>query len=225
MSGPRCWRKPSPSRRQSIEPGAGLREPATERPDEFVISPESETVPGSEIPSAAEFEISAESPASDDTPVFEISAESEAPSAPSAESHEGAYELPALELPVEAPKAAVKPPAPPAKAPEPEFELEQDYELVLDPEPIVPAYDQRPPETPVVPKAPEPEAVAHNAAPSLPGNGLASDQFLADLANEIDSLGIGGLRQRIPSRLGTTRRRRTPPRPKKSLLLQWKQVR
>jgi len=35
--------------------------------------------------------------------------------------------------------------------------------------------------------------VAHNAAPSSPGNGLACDQFLADLANEIDSLGIGGL--------------------------------
>jgi len=175
------------------EPAAGLKEPATEQPHEFVISPESETVPRSEIPAAAESEISAESPAPDDTPVFEISAESEPPSAPSAESQEAAYELPALELPVEAPKAAAKPPAPPAKTPEPEFELEQDYELVLDPEPIVPAYDQRPPEAPVAPKAPEPEAVAHNAAPSLPGNGLASDQFLADLANEIDSLGIGGL--------------------------------
>src|SRR2546429_763304 len=29
---------------------------------------------------------------------------------------------------------------------EPEFELEQEYELVLDAEPLVPAYDQKPPE-------------------------------------------------------------------------------
>jgi tetratricopeptide (TPR) repeat protein len=42
-----------------------------------------------------------------------------------------------------------------------------------------------------VPKTPEP--VTHNAAPALPSNALASDQFLSDLANEIESLGIGGL--------------------------------
>jgi tetratricopeptide (TPR) repeat protein len=36
--------------------------------------------------------------------------------------------------------------------------------------------------------------VAQNAAPAPPaGSGFASDQFLADLANEIDQLGIGGL--------------------------------
>jgi len=172
-------------------PSPEFQVPAVEQADEFVISDEPETVPGTEIPAAAEFEISAES--AEDTPVFEIAEEGTTPSVPAAELQETAFELPALELPVEAPKAAAAPPTPPAKTPEPEFELEQDYELVLDPEPLVPAYDQRPPETPVVPKAPEPEPVAHNAAPSLPGNGLASDQFLADLANEIDSLGIGGL--------------------------------
>ncbi len=85
------------------------------------------------------------------------------------------------------------PPAPVAKAPaakapepEPEFEVEQDYELVLEPEPLVPAHDQRPPETPIVPREAEP--VAQDAA-----SGLASDQFLSDLANEIDQLGIGEL--------------------------------
>jgi tetratricopeptide (TPR) repeat protein len=96
--------------------------------------------------------------------------------------------------------AAAKPKAPPAakttqKPPqtsEPEFELEQEYELVLEAEPLVPAYDQRPPETPIVP--PKPERGAKNAAPAPPaGSGFASDQFLADLANEIDQLGIGGL--------------------------------
>jgi tetratricopeptide (TPR) repeat protein len=103
-------------------------------------------------------------------------------------------------IPVEPPPAA-KTPAPvasagvppkPPKAAEPEFELEQDFELVLEPEALVPAYDQKPPETPVA--APPPEPVAQNATPAPPaGSGFASDQFLADLASEIDQLGIGGL--------------------------------
>ena len=54
----------------------------------------------------------------------------------------------------------------------------------------MPAYDQKPPEKPVAPPAP----VGKNAAPTPPpGNSFASDQFLADLANEIDQLGIGEL--------------------------------
>jgi len=125
-------------------------------------------------------------------------------------------EEPSLVLPEEAPPAAAKAnpfaeisaelpatdeakktPAPevpkkPAKAPEPEFELEQDFELVLDPEPLVPAYDQKPPETPIAP--PQREPVAQNASPAPPaGSGFASDQFLADLANEIDGLELDKL--------------------------------
>jgi tetratricopeptide (TPR) repeat protein len=99
------------------------------------------------------------------------------------------------ELPVSDP--AKETPAPearkkPATAPEPEFELEQDFELVLDPEPLVPAYDQKPPETPIAP--PQREPVTQNAAPAPPaGSGFASDQFLADLANEIDGLELDKL--------------------------------
>jgi tetratricopeptide (TPR) repeat protein len=91
-----------------------------------------------------------------------------------------------------APELEAKKPEPPKKPepkkpePEPEFELAQDYELVLEPEPLVPAYDQKPPEKPIVPKPePEPEPAA--------AGGFESDQFLADLANEIDQLGIGEL--------------------------------
>src|SRR5437660_8217603 len=62
----------------------------------------------------------------------------------------------------------------------------------MEAEPLVPAYDQRPTETPIAP--PQPEPVAQNAGPAPPaGSGFASDQFLADLANEIDQLGIGEL--------------------------------
>jgi tetratricopeptide (TPR) repeat protein len=81
-------------------------------------------------------------------------------------------------------------PKKPRKAPEPEFEVEQDFELVLDPEPLVPAYDQKPPEIPIAP----PQPVTQNAAPAPPaGSGFASDQFLADLANEIDGLDLDKL--------------------------------
>jgi len=116
------------------------------------------------------------------------------------------FELPAPEIPVQPEPVAQKPaekvappkpkqvPAaktpPPPPAPEPEFELEQEYELVLEQEQLVPAYDQRPPETPIAPPPPEP--VAKNAAPTA-DSGFSSDQFLADLANEIDQLGLGEL--------------------------------
>jgi pilus assembly protein FimV len=79
--------------------------------------------------------------------------------------------------------------------PESEFELDEDYELILDPEPLVPAYDQKPPDVPIeVHEEPEPELehAARNSA-ARPGAGdFASDQFLADLASEIEHLGMGG---------------------------------
>jgi tetratricopeptide (TPR) repeat protein len=109
---------------------------------------------------------------------------------------EKAGKKPAAPKPKEVP--AAKAPQKPPQPSEPEFELEQEYELVLEAEPLVPAYDQRPPETPVAPPAP----VGQNASPTPPaGSGFASDQFLADLANEIDQLGIGEL---APGFSGTT---------------------
>jgi tetratricopeptide (TPR) repeat protein len=70
-----------------------------------------------------------------------------------------------------------------------ELELDQDYDLVLDPEPLVPAYDQKPPETPVfVQDSAKPAPPAPAGAP-----GFAADQFLADLASEMGELGLGDL--------------------------------
>jgi len=93
------------------------------------------------------------------------------------------------------PPAAAEPPKKksPAKektkATEPEFDVEQEYELVLDAEPLVPAHEQKPPATPR-----KPEPVHQNAAPpSAAQESFASDQFLADLANEIDQLGLDQL--------------------------------
>src|SRR6202453_5046919 len=99
---------------------------------------------------------------------------------------EAKHEPKHIEAAPPAPVAQTKAPAAKAPEPEPEFEVEQDYELVLEPEALVPAHDQRPPQTPTLPR--EPGLVAKGAA-----SGLASDQFLADLANEIDQLGIGEL--------------------------------
>jgi tetratricopeptide (TPR) repeat protein len=78
------------------------------------------------------------------------------------------------------------------KAPEPEFDVDQEYELVLDAEPLVPAHEQRPPTSPAAPRKQEP--VHQNAAPTAGEDvSFASDQFIADLANEIDQLGLDAL--------------------------------
>ncbi len=101
---------------------------------------------------------------------------------------------PALELP----QAALPTPLPP----EPEFELEQDFELVIEPEPIVPAHEMLG-QVPTVPKKeeaekslapamPEPKEKVPVGAPSN-GNAFSSEDFLADLAKEIDQLGLGEL--------------------------------
>jgi tetratricopeptide (TPR) repeat protein len=142
--------------------------------EEFQIGEEPAILPPDDVPAVAAFESSGAAPAIplEPEPIVEKAAAKPAPVKPK-----------------EAPAAKAPPPPP---APEPEFELEQEYELVLEQESLVPAYDQRPPETPIVPLPPEP--VAQNAAPAPPtGSGFASDQFLADLANEIDQLGIGEL--------------------------------
>jgi tetratricopeptide (TPR) repeat protein len=142
--------------------------------EEFQIGEEAAIVPADDLPTVSSFELADEAPAVPLKPA----------SVP-----EKVAEKPAPAKPKQVPAAKVPPPPPP---PEPEFELEQEYELVLEQESLVPAYDQRPPETPVAPPAPEP--VAKNTAPAPPsGSGFASDQFLADLANEIDQLGIGEL--------------------------------
>src|SRR5258708_10236324 len=60
------------------------------------------------------------------------------------------------------PSSPVKPPKekPPAKekpkAPEPEFDVDQEYELVLDAEPLVPAHNKNPQAPPPKPRNPNP---------------------------------------------------------------------
>jgi tetratricopeptide (TPR) repeat protein len=141
--------------------------------EEFEIGEEPPIAPPAEAPEVAAFDLAEAAPA---TPVQPKPATEKTKAKPAAAK-------PKQEPPTKAPQ---KPPQPS----EPEFELEQEYELVLDAESLVPAYDQKPPDKPVAPPAP----VAQNNASTPPsGSGFASDQFLADLANEIDQLGIGEL--------------------------------
>jgi pilus assembly protein FimV len=140
-------------------------------------------------------EISADLPTIEDLPEISIRREAHETAsifekdAPSAESAAPQFrtESPApsaAKPPKEKPQAPEKP-----KAPQPEFEVEQEYELVLDAEPLVPAHEQKPPVPPPARRTPQP--VHQNAAPPVADGSFASDQFLADLANEIDQLGLG----------------------------------
>jgi pilus assembly protein FimV len=135
-----------------------------------------------DIPVAEELpEISIRREAHETASIFE----KDAPPAPPAESLLRAQPSAPAKPPKEKPIAKERP-----KAPEPEFEVEQEYELVLDAEPLVPAHEQKPPSPPPKPRKPEP--VHQNAAPPASTEAtFASDQFLADLANEIDQLGLG----------------------------------
>jgi tetratricopeptide (TPR) repeat protein len=82
--------------------------------------------------------------------------------------------------------------APVEKAAESEFELDQDFDLILEPESLVPAHEQRPPEIPIVAL---PDAAASTTEQKQPSGSkvFASDQFLSDLAKEIDELGLDQL--------------------------------
>jgi pilus assembly protein FimV len=107
---------------------------------------------------------------------------------------------PALELP----QAALPKPLPA----EPEFELEQDFELVIEPEPVVPAHEMLG-QVPTFPKKQEPAKSTPPEKPGpkeqvpagVPSNGSAfsSEDFLADLAKEIDQLGMGELTPPAPA--------------------------
>ena len=164
---------PAPVQAQPTSGTTRRQEPADV--EEFQISEEPATVSRDDVPAPAGFDVAGDAPA--------IPLEPEAIAEKSAAARAAAK-------PKKVPTA--KAPQKPPETSEPEFELEQEYELVLEAEPLVPAYDQRPTETPIAP--PQPKPVAQSAGPAPPaGSGFASDQFLADLANEIDQLGIDGL--------------------------------
>ena len=202
---------------------AALPTPATPSLEEFSLPEFSLEEPG-KVPAAESKEVPEPAPVQDEgfNPFAEISAEIpspemfEAPSA-SAFAHQEEHLLPdeeltALPVPEHAELAAEgtepslevpQPAVPETPLPAPEFEVDQDFELVLEPEPVVPAHEMlasipssSSPEAHAAEKReePKPETVPAN------GNAFGSDQFLSDLAKEIDSLGMGELT--LPSNSG-----------------------
>ena len=92
------------------------------------------------------------------------------------------------ELAAEGPETALELPQaalPETPVPEPEFELDQDFELVLEPEPVVPAHEM------LADLPPSPPASDAPAAPVAANAGVfTSEDFLSDLGKEIDDLGL-----------------------------------
>jgi tetratricopeptide (TPR) repeat protein len=150
---------PPPLPAAKAPPAAVRQTPAAAAPEEFEIAEFS--VPG-ELPAAAH--APAEIPVSAEDPAFEIlSVDDESEGEP---------------LPPRAPQV----PATPEAAEEvPEIVLDQEYELVLSPEPEV-AGNIEP---------------AKTAKPG-PSQVLNTDQFLAELADEIDQLGLDQLSPPVP---------------------------
>jgi tetratricopeptide (TPR) repeat protein len=153
--------------------------------------PPSPLVPPVDMPAYAEFQMSPEAPSEFE----EIAAETAVEQTPPPEE-------------IKIPEPVAEAPAPPAekKAPdvaaakpdeaESEFEVDQDYDLILEPEELVPAHSQKPPDAVEVHAAESDangEHVGRNSAGPPAGSDFASDHFLADLANEIEDLGMGGL--------------------------------
>jgi tetratricopeptide (TPR) repeat protein len=90
---------------------------------------------------------------------------------------------PALDLPQNT--------VPEKAAPEPDLDLDQDFELVLEAEPLVPAHEMLSKIPPPPPQAPEPPKV--QAGAPVNAQSLTTDDFLTDLAKEMDELGLGEL--------------------------------
>ena len=108
--------------------------------------------------------------------IVEAVPEAPAPEAAASPAPEEAEEKPAAPPPPPPPPLAAAPPVPEsAPEPPPEIDLSEEYELVLSPEGEEPA-------------APPPKAAEKNGTEPL-----GSEQFLSDLASEIDKLGIGQL--------------------------------
>ena len=168
----------------SDEWSAMLQEAAPAPPAAAKVSPPPRQSKAAED-SSAEFEIPIviDEPSPATTSMEDLSAELAAATPPvSADPQDEPIAISFDEVPTATqakPKPSKSAPPPPPATPEPEFELEQDYELVITPEPLVPAFEQRPPEPPPV--------------AAKPAASLSADQFLADMVSEIDELGIDQL--------------------------------
>jgi pilus assembly protein FimV len=163
-----------------------------------------ELVPNLEDASQEEFAVPVEEAATWEIPQEEIAPEPAAPQA-HREQPRHAPEHTEMLLPGEEPTAlpipehaeiasekqepALEEPAPPVHSnatPEPEFELEHDFELVLEHEEVVPPHEMMS-QVPTTPAAKESKPAPQAEKPAA---AFTADDFLQDLAKEIDGLGL-----------------------------------
>src|SRR5215471_14128470 len=123
-------------------------------------------------------------PAEPEIHASELLPDEELTSLPVPEHSEVAAEGP--ESALELPQAAL----PQAPVPEPEFELDQDFELVLEPEAVVPAHEMLSAIPPSPPASDAPAADKPAAPVAANANMFSSEEFLSDLGKEIDDLGL-----------------------------------
>ena len=123
-------------------------------------------------------------PAEPEIHASELLPDEELTSLPVPEHSEVAAEGP--ESALELPQAAL----PQAPVPEPEFELDQDFELVLEPEAVVPAHEMLSAIPPSPPASDAPAADKPAAPVAANANIFSSEEFLSDLGKEIDDLGL-----------------------------------
>jgi len=94
---------------------------------------------------------------------------------------------------LEEPQAAL----PEALPPQPELELDQDFELVLEPEAVVPPHEMLSQVPPTKTREPAkdvtPSESKKQVQEPVASNEFSSDQFLSELAREIDELGLDEL--------------------------------
>ncbi len=164
-------------------------------------TPSAPPPPQTKEPEVAEFEIPIETPAEETPappepraaappPPLNVAPPVSPPAPPPAPSTDEEF---SFELVAEAPSPAPPPPPEAPVAAEPQGEeiaSDQEYELVLEPE---------------SPAEPEKAAVAPTT------QAFESDQFLADLANEIDALGLEPLVAPVPEPAGKTPAPAAPP--------------
>jgi tetratricopeptide (TPR) repeat protein len=161
---------------QSAAPQQVAEQPAVE---EFAVN---EVAEREEAGHAEPVAASEPEQAHGETPAFELPEPEEVAAVEAAEAP-AAEEIKVEEAVVAAPTAeAPKAEAPKAAEPEPEFEVDQDFDLVLEPEEVVPAHEML--------NAMPPQAKAEE---KVNGHTANTNDFLADLAKEMGDLGLGEL--------------------------------
>ncbi|HKM66402.1 MAG TPA: tetratricopeptide repeat protein [Candidatus Acidoferrum sp.] len=212
-----------------LEQAMSMKQPAAAKP-----VPEKKPAAAHASNEMPEFEVFAEAPVAEEAsiPAAEMPAEVAMPESNVASGEDEFKEhqellpdeeLTTLPVPEHAQVAAEGPEAtldlPQSTVPEkpaaaPDFDVDQDFELVLEPEQIVPAHEMMseipPPKPHVEEKAPVAQASVEASPAGVKSQSFTTDDFLSDLAKEMGELGLGELTQPVEQAPQETKRSAAP---------------